>query len=109
MCDASGAAVVEQVDRRRAAVDDRQQLAEKLAVAVLRAAAIRRAEVTSELARAARVKQSAAHSDATVDAPAVDREALVVERALPGKDMRVDGVDERAIEVEGVSMARVGR
>jgi len=35
-----------------------------------------------------------------VDPPAIDRQRYLGERALPGEHVRVDGVDERAVEIE---------
>ena len=42
-------------------------------------------------------EQAAAHADPAVDAPDRDRNPGVIEGLLPGKDMPVDAVDERAI------------
>ena len=53
-----------------------------------------------DLARDGAGEQAAAHPDPPVDAPAVDRHPRLVERALPREDVRVDRVDERAVEVE---------
>src|SRR5215204_5736191 len=54
------------------------------------------AELASDRAR----EQAAAHADAAMDLPALDRHFHLSERSLPGKDVRVDGVNERAVEVE---------
>jgi hypothetical protein len=42
----------------------------------------------------------AAHADPAVDAPDRDRNSGVIEGLLPGEDMLVDAVDERAVQVE---------
>jgi hypothetical protein len=42
-------------------------------------------------------EQAAAHADAAVNAPDRDRNPGVIEGLLPGQDMLVDAVDERAI------------
>ena len=57
-------------------------------------------ELVAELARDGAGEQAAAHADPAVDAPAVDRHPALGERPLPGEDVRVDGVDERAVEIE---------
>ena len=45
-------------------------------------------------------EEPAAHADPAMDPPAVDRVAGLEQRPLPGEDVGVDGVDERAVEVE---------
>ena len=45
-------------------------------------------------------EKAAAHPDAEMDPPAVDRQAPLGDRALPGEDVCVDRVDERAVEIE---------
>ena len=77
-----------------------QQLAEQLAVAALERSACSSARASAQLAGDRAREQPAAHADAAVDAPAVDRHAGLGERPLPGEDVGVDGVDERAVEVE---------
>jgi hypothetical protein len=44
--------------------------------------------------------ETAAHPDPAVNPPAVDRQAELGERALPGEDVHIDRVDEGAVEVE---------
>jgi hypothetical protein len=57
-------------------------------------------ERTTGLARDGAGEQSAAHSDAPVDAPALDGHPDLGERPLPREDVCVDRVDERAVEIE---------
>jgi len=45
-------------------------------------------------------EEAAAHPDAPVDAPAVDRQPSLGQRALPGEYMGIDSVDQRPVEVE---------
>jgi hypothetical protein len=45
-------------------------------------------------------EQATAHTDPAVDAPDRDLNPGVIEGLLPGEDMLVDAVDERAIQVE---------
>jgi hypothetical protein len=58
------------------------------------------AQRTTQLACDSTREQAAAHADAPMDAPAFDRQARLGQRPLPGEDVRVDGVDQRAVEVE---------
>ena len=45
-------------------------------------------------------EQTAAHPDASMDPPAIDRMAAFEQRPLPGEDMGVDRVDEGPVEIE---------
>lgn len=45
-------------------------------------------------------KQSAAHTDLAMDAPDGQFNSFGVESLLPGKDVLVDAVDKRAVEIE---------
>src|SRR4029077_3455069 len=45
-------------------------------------------------------EQSAAHSDAAMDAPHGEVDPLLPQRLVPGEDVLVDTVDERAVEVK---------
>src|SRR5262249_33634562 len=45
-------------------------------------------------------EQAAAHADLAVDAPHRKFYAFGIERALPGKDVLVDAIDERAVQIE---------
>src|SRR5690242_2077083 len=45
-------------------------------------------------------EQSAAHPDATVDAPDGELDAFALERFTPCEHVLVDAVDERAVEIE---------
>ena len=96
----AGAEVGEQVAcaRQRPAVG--QQLAEQLAVEVLDLLGLGVRQLAADLARDRAREQAAAHPDPAVDAPPVDRHVEPGERPLPREDVRVDGVDERAVEVE---------
>ena len=44
--------------------------------------------------------QAAAHADPAVDAPDRDRNPGMIKGLLPGEDMLVNAVDERAVQVE---------
>src|SRR5512138_3307440 len=54
----------------------------------------------SQLARDRPGEEPAAHPDLTMDAPAFDRHACFHERLLPGKDMSIDGIDQRAVQIK---------
>jgi len=69
-------------------------------VASLQLFGVRRVDLPSQLASGGARKESAAHADAPVDAPAVDRQAALRKRALPGKDMCVHGVNQGAVQIE---------
>ena len=58
------------------------------------------AQRLSDLAGDGAGEETAAHPDAAVDLPALDRKPGLRERALPGEDVGVDGVYERSIEIE---------
>ena len=78
----------------------RQQLAVELAVAGLHRLRLVGGQLAPQLAPDRAREQAAAHADAPVHAPAVDRHVALGEHALPGEHVRVDGVDERAVEIE---------
>src|SRR5207302_639151 len=75
-------------------------LAEDAAVAKLDRLGLCRRELAPHLARDRAREEAAAHPDPAVDAPAVDRHPFLRKRALPREHVRVDGVDQRAVEVE---------
>jgi hypothetical protein len=77
-----------------------QDLAVELAVAALDRLGLLVGEGTPDLTCRGPGEEAAAHADAAVDPPAVDRESDFGERSLPGEHVRVDGVDERAVQVE---------
>ena len=77
-----------------------QQLVEDPPVAGLDRLGLLARELAADLAGDRAREEAAAHPDPAVDPPAVDRHPLLGERALPGEDVRVDRVDERAVEVE---------
>src|SRR5206468_8144221 len=77
-----------------------QQFAKKLPVAGLDAPGVTVAQGSSDLARHRPCEQPAAHPDASMDLPPIDRKTGLGKRTLPREDMRVDGVDERAVEIE---------
>src|SRR5439155_20593450 len=76
------------------------QLAEELAVPALDRLRLGLAQRPPHLAPDRADEEPAAHADAAVDLPAVDRHPGLVERPLPREHVRVDGVGERAVEVE---------
>ena len=78
----------------------RQQLAEQDAVTLLDRLCLLVGQWTAGLAGDGSREQAAAHPDAPVDAPALDREADLGQGALPGEHVGVDGVDERPVEIE---------
>ena len=100
MDDTRGPQVGEQLHRARQRPALGKQLAEELAVAALQRLGLGRREVAPDLARRSAREQAAAHPDAAVNAPAVDRHPLLGERPLPREDVGVHRVDERAVEVE---------
>src|SRR5439155_15389661 len=77
-----------------------QQLAEKLAMPGLDPAGVVVAQRLSDLAGDGTSEETAAHADTAMDLPAVDRKPGLRERPLPREDVRVDGVNERSIEIE---------
>src|SRR2546426_277777 len=92
--------LAQELDRagQRPALD--QDLAEDLAVTALDRLRFVVAERPADLPRHRAREQTAAHTDATVDLPAVDGHAGLAKRALPGEDVRVHGVDERPVQIE---------
>jgi hypothetical protein len=100
--DAAVAQLLQDLDRagQRTPLLRRVQLAEQAIVQVLDRARLLVGEVVPELAADGAGEEAAAHPDLAVDAPAVDRHSALLERLLPGEDVRVDRVDERAVEVE---------
>ena len=45
-------------------------------------------------------KQAAAHADLAMDAPDRQLDTLRIERLLPGENMLIDAVDQRAVEIK---------
>jgi len=78
----------------------RQQLAEQLAVAGLYRLDLVVGERPPQLARDGAGEEPAAHADPPMNPPAVDRQPGLGERALPRKDVGVDRVYQRAVEIE---------
>ena len=76
------------------------ELRKDLAMAVLQTFRFRHAEVAAQLASRGAREEAAAHPHAAMDAPAVDRQAGLPERALPGKDVRVNRVDQGAVKIK---------
>ena len=70
---------------------------------VLQLARLLVGEVVADLAADRAREQPAAHPDLAVDAPAVDRQTVLLEGLLPREDVRVDGVHEGSVEVEDQS------
>jgi hypothetical protein len=77
-----------------------EDLAEDLAVPALERLGLVVAELPADLAGDRPGEEPAAHPDTAVDPPAVDRRPEIEERPLPREDVRVDGVDQRPIEIE---------
>jgi hypothetical protein len=92
--------VAQHVDRARQRPPLGQELTEQLAVPALQRLRLLQRELTPDLAGCGPREQAAAHPHTAVDAPAVDRQPFLRERALPREDMRVNGVDEGSVEVE---------
>src|SRR6267143_4864749 len=90
----------QQVDRAGEWPALRQELAEELAMAGLDAARKIVIEGLSDLACDRTCEKAAAHPDATVDLPPIDRETGLRERTLPREDVRVHCVNERSVEIE---------
>src|SRR5437773_3284540 len=103
-CDPVGHTVLaqpaEEFDGTRQGSPLREQLAEKCTVAALDALRLVVGQRPARLARDGSGEQSAAHPDATMDAPSLDRKTGFGERLLPREDVRVDRVDEGPVEVE---------
>src|SRR3954465_15147027 len=77
-----------------------QHLAVELAVADLNRVCFLVGEWSSDLACRGAREETPAHPYPAVDPPTVDRQPNLRERSLPCEHVRVDGVDERAVEVE---------
>src|SRR5688572_14981822 len=77
-----------------------QQLAKQRAVTPLDRLCFGVRKSSTRLAGNGPREQAAAHPDASVDAPAIDWQPGLGKRALPGKYMGIDGVDQRSVEVE---------
>jgi hypothetical protein len=60
-----------------------------------------------ELSRHRSREQTAAHSNLSVDAPSLDLHPLLHERLLPSEDVSVDGVHQRAIQIENQGLHRI--
>ena len=71
-----------------------------LAVTMLQRVGLIAFELATDLARDRAGEQPAAHANPAVHAPAVDRHAGFRQRLLPGKHVRVDGVDEGSVEIK---------
>ena len=100
MDDAGRAQCGEQFDRARQRPPLGQDLAEDLTVSALEALGLVVAELAADLAIDRTDEESAAHPDAPMDPPAVDRRPEIEERPLPRKDVGVHSVHEGAIEIE---------
>ena len=92
--------VGEQVDRAGQRPPVGEQLAEDPPVPPLERLGLLRRQLPPHLARDGAREEAAAHPDPPVDPPPVDRHPLLRQRALPREDVRVDGVDERPVEIE---------
>ena len=68
----------------------------------------RRVDLEPGLAKEHVGEQAARHADLAVDAPDRELDALLLKRLVPGEDMLVDAVDERAVEVEQEGDGEVG-
>ena len=76
------------------------ELAEQPVVDALQLLRLLVAQLVADLAADGAREQAAAHPDLAVDAPAVDGHPALLQGLLPREDVGVDGVDERAVEVE---------
>src|SRR5439155_21635896 len=90
----------EQLDGAGQRAAFREEAAKQLTVPTLDDLGLVRRDLAADPACDAAREQAAAHADTTVDAPAVDGETGFGESALPGEDVRVDGVDQRPVEIE---------
>ena len=90
----------QQLDRAGQRPPFGQDLAEDLAVPALQQDRLVIGQAAADLTGDGPREQSAAHADPAMDPPAVDRVARLEQRALPGEDVRVDGVDEGPVQVE---------
>ena len=84
--------------RKRSAL--RQKVAKVLAVTALQSLGLLGGEIATKLAGDRPGEESAAHPDAAVDLPAIDRQVGFRECPLPRKDVGVNGVDKSAIQIE---------
>src|SRR5947208_9357086 len=114
--DAPAAKVLEQLPGPGQRAPVRKQLAKDGAVSELDVFDLLSGELTPDLACDAPREQAAAHSDSTMDSPAVDRHPFRGKRALPGENVCIDRVDKRPVEVEDQgpcrhlrSLTRLGR
>jgi len=80
-----------------------QEIAKEGAVARLNAFGLIVAQRPSGLASDGPGKKSAAHSDAPVNFPTFNAKPGFGQRALPGEDVRVDGIHQRSVEIEDES------
>src|SRR5437667_9403511 len=78
----------------------RKQLAVQLAVTPLDLLDLLVVQRTAQLAGHGASEEAAAHPDAPMDAPTLDRQAGLGQGPLPGEDVGVDRVDQRAVQVE---------
>ena len=69
-------------------------------VALLQSVGLLALECVADFAGHGAREQTAAHADAPVHAPAIDRQARLRERLLPGEHMGVHRIDQGAVEVE---------
>ena len=92
--------VRQQLDRAGQRPPLGQQLAVQLAVARLDLLDLVVTQRPADFARDRPREQPAAHANAPMDPPALQRQPGLGQRPLPGEDVRIDGVDQRAIEVE---------
>jgi hypothetical protein len=90
----------QQLARARQRASFRQDLEEDLRMPALEDLELLAGQRPADLARHHACEQSSTHPDPAVDAPGVDHESRFRERTLPREDMRVDGVDERPIQIE---------
>ena len=89
----------EQLDGARERPPLRQQLAEQLAVAALQLLGLLLGELAPARARRPG-EQAAAHPDTPVDPPPSIGIPSLGESPLPGKHVRIDGIDQRPVEIE---------
>ena len=90
----------EQLDRAGQRASLRQQLAVQLTVAGLDLLDLVVAQWPADLARHGPGEQPPAHANAPMDPPTFQRQPGFRQGPLPGEDMRIDGIDQRAIQVE---------
>jgi len=97
ICAAQGAQKLHRAGKRSAL---RQELSKQLSMPPLQRLSLLRGDFTAELSRDRAGEESAAHSDAAVNAPTVDSETCLRQRTLPCEHVSVDGIDESSIEIE---------